>query len=135
MLCIPPSDLSTARARAMLPVTVPHDDAAFNAGRAALLVEALSRRPELLWEATEDRLHQPQRAPAMPETAALISRIRAQGGAAVVSGRGPAVVVLGTGDQPAVAVTTALTDPQFYDWAVKRPGIDTFGATVTTEGD
>ena len=54
-------------------------DAAANAGRAALLVEALTRRPELLLPATEDRLHQEYRAPAMPDSAALVERLRADG--------------------------------------------------------
>ena len=45
---VPPNHLSTKAARGVLPATVPHADAAFQAGRAALLVEALGRRPELL---------------------------------------------------------------------------------------
>ena len=45
---------------------VPHHDAAFNVGRAALLVAALAGRPERLFAATEDRLHQGYRAPCMP---------------------------------------------------------------------
>lgn len=42
---VPDSRLATSRARAVLPATVPHADAAFNAGRSALLVEALARLP------------------------------------------------------------------------------------------
>ncbi len=44
--------------------------------------------------ATEDRLHQPYRAAAMPETAALVERLRAAGVPAFVSGAGPSVVAL-----------------------------------------
>ena len=73
---------------------MPHADAAFNAARAALLVHALTREPALLLEATEDRLHQRQRAAAMPESLALVDRLRADGHAAVVSGAGPSVLVL-----------------------------------------
>lgn len=91
---VPPTTLATEAARALLPPQVPHADAAFTAGRAALLVEALTRRPELLLAATDDRLHQHYRAPAMPETAETVRRLRAAGLAAVVSGAGPSVLVL-----------------------------------------
>jgi homoserine kinase len=73
---------------------VPHRDAAFTAGRAALLVHALTQAPELLFEATEDRLHQHYRAPGMPATADLVRRLRAAGVAATVSGAGPTVLAL-----------------------------------------
>ena len=76
---VPGKPVLTETARGLLPRTVPHVDAAANAGRAALLVEALTRRPELLLPATEDRLHQEYRAPAMPESAALVERLRADG--------------------------------------------------------
>lgn len=91
---VPEHRLATEQARGLLPPSVPHGDAAANAGRAALLVAALTGRPELLLDATEDFLHQSYRAPAMPESAALVDRLRARGVPAVVSGAGPAVVAL-----------------------------------------
>jgi homoserine kinase len=84
----------TAVARAALPGAVPHGDAAFNAGRAALLVHALTREPGLLLAATEDRLHQSYRAAAMPASAQLVRDLRAMGVPAVVSGAGPTVLAL-----------------------------------------
>jgi homoserine kinase len=84
----------TATARAALPAVVPHGDAAFNAGRAALLVHALTSEPALLFAATEDRLHQGYRAGGMPGSAALVADLRAAGVAAVVSGAGPTVLAL-----------------------------------------
>ena len=84
----------TASARAALPPSVPHADAAFNAGRAALLTHALTADPALLFAATEDRLHQGYRAEAMPGTASLVAGLRSVGVAAVVSGAGPAVLAL-----------------------------------------
>jgi len=91
---VPSSRLSTSHARGVLPAQVPHGDAAFQAGRAALLVEALGRRPDLLLPATEDRLHQGYRRPVMAESLALVDALRARGVAAVVSGAGPTVLVL-----------------------------------------
>ncbi|WP_372502889.1 homoserine kinase [Hamadaea flava] len=84
----------TAVARAALPATVPHADAAFNAGRSALLVHALTADPALLYAATEDRLHQAYRAGGMPGTADVVRRLREAGVAAVVSGAGPTVLAL-----------------------------------------
>jgi homoserine kinase len=135
VVCRPAGELATSIARAMLPATVPHPDAAFNAGRAALLVQALIGHPELLLEATEDRLHQAQRAKAMPATAELMGRIRELGGAAVVSGAGPSVLVLGVGEATFDVVTNALGGSGGHHWQVSRPGIDTVGALLATEGD
>lgn len=92
-----PSDaVATSAARAMLPSRVPHVDAAANASRAALLVEAMAGRPELLWEATRDWLHQEYRRPAMPRSAELMTELRSAGLAAVISGAGPTVLVVAT---------------------------------------
>jgi homoserine kinase len=134
VVCLPAGELSTHAARAMLPAMVLHGHAAFNAGRAALLVQALSRRPDLLLEATEDRLHQAQRAAAMPETTDLIREVRELGGAAVVSGAGPSVLVLGIGEGVLTTVKAALVGSG-QRWTVLRPGIDTFGALLATEGE
>lgn len=91
---VPPDPLSTEVARGLLPDTVPHADAAADAGRAALLVAALGAAPEHLLTATRDYLHQEQRRPAMPGSLDLVDRLRADGLAAVVSGAGPTVLVL-----------------------------------------
>lgn len=127
VVAVPDAELSTARARAMLPPTVPHADAAFTAGRAALLVEALGRRPDLLLAATEDRLHQVYRAPAMPEAATALVLLRSEGLAAVVSGAGPSLLVLGTADADLSARVAALLPA----WRVLDPGVDREGALLT----
>ncbi|MFC5007440.1 homoserine kinase [Dactylosporangium cerinum] len=87
----------TEVARAALPATVPHADAALNAGRAALLVHAITVDPSHLFVATEDRLHQGYRAPSMPGSADLVAALRTEGVAAVISGAGPSVLALATG--------------------------------------
>lgn len=93
---VPGFESSTEVTRDLLPASVPHADAAFNVSRAALLTVALGSRPDLLMEATEDRLHQHQRSEALPVTTAWVRELRAHGHAAVVSGAGPTVLVLGT---------------------------------------
>ena len=86
----------TALRSASLP---PAASAAFNAARTALLVLALTGRPELLLTATEDRLHQDYRAAGVPASAALVAALRQRGIAATVSGAGPSVLALATAEQ------------------------------------
>ncbi|OBG36190.1 homoserine kinase [Mycolicibacter heraklionensis] len=101
---IPQLRSSTAETRALLPEQVSHRDARFNVSRAALLVVALTERPDLLLAATEDVLHQPQRGAAQPESAAFLELLRRHGIAAVLSGAGPAVIALTTATQLPAAV-------------------------------
>ena len=88
--------VATKAARALLPERVPHVDAAANAARAALLVEAIGGRPEVLWGAPRDRRHQEDRRPAVAEAVELLTQLRSNGLAAVISGAGPTVLILGT---------------------------------------
>jgi homoserine kinase len=131
ILLVPTATLATHVARGLLPEVVPHGDAAANAARAALLVHALTAAPHRLFEATEDRLHQRQRAAAMPQSLELMDRLRAAGFAAVVSGAGPSLLVLtrrSAGD-PAAEVAAAAGP----DWTVLPLGVDESGASVLVE--
>ncbi|MGR6923326.1 homoserine kinase [[Actinomadura] parvosata] len=124
---VPSTRLSTEAARGLLPKDVPHKDASFNAGRAALLIAALTQRPErgLLLAATEDRLHQHYRAPAMRASADLVERLRAVGVPAVVSGAGPTVLAFSTSD------TQDLIAPEVgNDWHIQLMDVDPVGANV-----
>ncbi|WP_131738748.1 homoserine kinase [Actinomadura roseirufa] len=98
---VPEQELATERARGLLPETVSHSDAAANAGRAALLIAALTEGldSDVLLDATEDRLHQDYRAPAMPGSAELVERLRKAGVPAVISGAGPTVLAFTTASQ------------------------------------
>jgi homoserine kinase len=119
---VPPEPLSTEVARGLLPSSVPHADAAADAGTAALLVAALAHRPDQLWRATRDFLHQDYRRPAMPASLGLVDRLRADGHAAVVSGAGPTVLAL----VPGTGLAAYCPD----GWTHHRLAVDTRGATV-----
>ncbi len=118
VLFVPETRVATSTARGLLPEQVPHGDAAANAGRAALLVHALTAEPGLLLDATRDWLHQDYRQRAMPESYELMKDLRSRGLAAVISGAGPTVLVLGRAADLA----------GLEDWA--RPGFRTIGAGV-----
>lgn len=104
VLGIPETELDTHEARGLIPESIPHVDAAFNAGRSALLVAAMIGDPDFLLEATEDKLHQPFRAQAYSESMALIEQLRAADIAACISGAGPTVIALSTVEQVAEAI-------------------------------
>ncbi len=135
---VPPGHLSTHAARGVLPAQVPHADAAWQAGRSALLVEALGRRPDLLLPATEDRLHQGYRRQVMPASLALVDALRARGVAAVVSGAGPTVLALarrGPGADGATDADAAIADAfggVMAGWRVTPLAVDEQGASVTS---
>src|SRR5690349_8416227 len=121
VICVGPAPVRTEVARRLLPGQVPHAEAAANAGRSALLVAALTQLPAetgALLAATRDWLHQDYRAEAMPETAALIARLRAAGIPAVVSGAGPSVLAL-------------LGGPEKLDY---RHHLDSLGSIVRETG-
>lgn len=102
---IPEERSSTAETRVLLPDYVSHEDARFNVSRVALLVVAMTQRPDLLMAATEDVLHQPQRAPAMPSSAEYLRLLRRHKVAATLSGAGPSLIALSTEPElPAEAV-------------------------------
>lgn len=113
LILLPRITLSTHVARSLLPAEVLHGDAVHNAARSALLVHALAAGDrDLLLEATEDRLHQEQRAPGMPQSVELMRVLRQEGVPAVISGAGPAVMVL-AGDRAEVGplVRRIVDDP------------------------
>jgi homoserine kinase len=118
---VPPDPVSTEAARALLPSQVPHADAAANAGRAALLVAALAGRPDQLWRATADRLHQDYRRPAMPASLALVEKLRADRVPAIVSGAGPSVLAF-------TDTTNGLLARCPEGWTALALEIDTHGA-------
>ncbi|MGC4939744.1 homoserine kinase [Kribbella sp. DT2] len=131
---VPEVRVLTKQARGLLPDVVPHADAAANAGRAALLVTAITSRPGLLMTATEDRLHQEHREPVMPETLALVHKLRGSGLAAVVSGAGPTVLVLDALSGKKIPVLPAAPDGWTrLDLAIDPAGVQVWSTALDGE--
>lgn len=124
---VPDERLDTEIARDLLPRTVPHAHAAANSAVAGLFVHAICHDPSLLLDATVDRLHQEYRRPAMLASLERVDALRAAGLAAVVSGAGPTVLVLGTGEDLAERVSAVLVGD---DARVLQPQIAENGATT-----
>lgn len=125
VVAVPADRSSTGETRGLLPERVPHADAAFTASRSALAVYAVTARPDLLFPATEDRLHQDYRAPALPATVRLVHALRSRGVAAVVSGAGPSVLALTT-----TGIIPEDVDVTGFD--VSEMPVDVVGVRVST---
>jgi homoserine kinase len=109
VLFVPEQRILTTDARALLPRTVPLEDALFNVARASLLVASLASGDlSVLNEATRDRLHQPHRLPLFPASGTLFE-VAMQAGALAVytSGAGPSVLALVADDATSQSVGDA----------------------------
>jgi homoserine kinase len=127
---VPEATVSTAEARNSLPGSVPHQDAVFTAGRAALLGAALAQgSADLFAGAIQDRIHEPYRA----QNAPLLERVRANPpeGAlgATLSGSGPSVIVWVR--QDAVEACEEELARRFTDASVLRFTVSDQGAHQT----
>jgi homoserine kinase len=97
VVIVPDRPLTTADARAILPVTVARADATFNLGRMGLLLAGLADSSLLTPAATADRLHQHARAALFPEAPVLLDALVAAGAlASCWSGAGPSLVGFAT---------------------------------------
>lgn len=122
----PDVQLSTAKARSVLPQQVRLADAAANSARSALLAHAIGFAPEHLLAATKEWLHQEARRPSYAASMSLVDRLRSRGHAAVISGAGPSVLVLTRREH--VEEVRAHGEA---GWRVLTPGIPDHGARVT----
>jgi homoserine kinase len=95
VLAVPREPVRTAKARGVLPASVPLADAVFNVGSASLLVLGLATGDlSLVARGLGDRLHQPARASLYPRSTELVSAARSLGAlGATISGAGPTVLL------------------------------------------
>jgi len=116
VVVIPEFELSTAKARQVLPAQISMADAIFNCAHLGLLTQALATgNGAWLREALQDKLHQPYRTPLIPaylsvRTAAL------QAGAygLVISGAGPTLLAIAPKE-----LTTTVGEAMQNAWQVQ----------------
>lgn len=126
VVCIPEARLATSAARALLPDTVAHADAAANGARTAVVLAGLTGA--LAWQpaAMCDVLHEPARFDALPDTGRLVAALRAEGIAACLSGAGPSVLaIVAAGDDASVEVVRRHAG---QGWQVRACAWDRAGA-------
>lgn len=105
----PDALLKTAETRSALPDTLEHNDAVHNLQRVALFSAAVEEGAyDLLWEAMQDRMHQPYRQSLVPGLSEALATKRQPGLLGVaLSGSGPSVIALARDHLPEVGEAIA----------------------------
>jgi len=110
IVIIPRFELSTAKAREVLPQSYSRKDLVFNMQRLAVLTTALSKSPpdpDLIYEAMKDRVHQPYRRgliPGLPEVTSLITPSSHSGLLGIcLSGAGPTILAVAVSNFETIA--------------------------------
>ncbi len=131
---IPDFKLSTEKARACLPKTIPHSDAVFNLSRAALMsVSLYSGAFENLKCAADDRLHQQHRIGMIKFGSEIFDTAYNLGAYAVyISGAGPTIMAMvdGADDSFEIRAKQTLEQNKITGYLIKTFEIDNRGATV-----
>ncbi|CAG7631295.1 Homoserine kinase [Paenibacillus solanacearum] len=96
LVAIPHFQLSTEKARGVLPRQQSLENAVFNVGHSSLLVAAFcTGRLDMIPRAMKDALHQPYRAPLVPGLGRILAEATEHGALGVaLSGAGPTMLAL-----------------------------------------
>ncbi|HEU5368353.1 MAG TPA: threonine synthase [Ktedonobacterales bacterium] len=110
VLFVPTFAMDTVAGRRLLPEGYSRADAVSNAGHVALLLSALATGDlGALGLAMQDCFHEPYRAQLFPQLPALLAAARAAGAhGACLSGGGPTILALATGQAEVVAAALTL---------------------------
>jgi homoserine kinase len=105
VIVTPDLRVATDEARRILPPMLSRHDAIYNIGRAALVVQALSKGDfDLLGRAMDDRLHQPYRKHLIKGYDDVVSAAKEAGASAVaISGSGPTLIAFAPDRHKAIA--------------------------------
>ncbi len=131
LLVVPDTAVSTTEARQALQDSVPRPDAVFNVAHAATLMLGLCTADwELIAAGLKDRLHQPQRAPLYPRSAALVEKAPELGAlGATISGAGPSVLVWSHFEQTGMLADALSREARGWGRVVRVP-FESQGADV-----
>lgn len=140
---IPQFEVSTAKARAVLPETYSKKDLVFNLQRLAVLTTALTRSPpdpELIYPAMQDRVHQPYRKvliPGLPDVLASVTPKTHPGLCGIcLSGAGPTILALATSNFDNIVKTIVAkfkTENIVCKYEILEPAYDGATSTFTPE--
>ncbi|CAG8611206.1 2587_t:CDS:2 [Paraglomus brasilianum] len=136
---IPQFEVATVTARSVLPEAYTRDDVVFNLQRLAVLTTALSVSPpnaDLIFQAMQDRIHQPYRKHLIPGLPHILSSVKPQTHPGLLgiclSGAGPTILALAYDnfDHIAESITKAFAK-EGIDTVVKVLEVTEDGAQVT----
>lgn len=131
---IPDFELSTEKARGVIPKTIPHKDAVFNLSRAALLAGSLVTGDlKNIGVAVGDCLHQPYRFDLIPQGRQIMQTAKGLGAlGAFISGAGPTIIaVADPADRTYFSRAQMYCGEHFPHWTPMQLSCDETGATVT----
>lgn len=131
---VPPFELKTADARAVMPKDVSLKDSVYNLSRSALMTASiLSGKYENLKTACGDRLHQPYRLPLIPGGEKIIEKAYENGAlAAFISGAGSTMTaIFDCGKENAeIIAKSILSSGDFSGWKYFILNADNSGAAA-----
>lgn len=132
---VPSFTISTEKARKILPKTVPHKDAVFNASRTGLLVASLmTHKYENLHLALDDRLHQPYRKTLIPDMEVIFKKAKEYGAKGVfLSGAGPSIIAITPKGSNFEINMNAFLRPLKGNWTLYNTDTDNIGAAVSEQ--
>lgn len=131
---VPPFELKTADARAVMPKEVSVKDSVYNLSRSALMTSSLlTGKYENLKSACKDSLHQPYRLPLIPGGKEIMEESYKNGAiAAYISGAGSTMMSIFLGEKSDIEekAKSILSAEIFSGWKYFILNADNSGATV-----
>lgn len=132
ILIIPGNEVETSKARKVLPKSYSRADVVHNLSRACLLTSALiQRRYDVLWTATDDRLHQPYRASLVHFLRPILEAAKRSGAlGGWLSGSGSTICLVAKGKHAAIVKAVQKVVPKHSAWSYKVVWADNEGFRV-----
>jgi len=96
-MCVPDFELQTSISRSVLPEMVSLKDAAYNAKRTAMMIDAIHTKDDKLFKLSmQDKLHQPYRMKLVPGLEEIMQNIKHHDNVigTALSGAGPGIIVI-----------------------------------------
>ena len=136
---IPDFEVSTAKARSVLPTSYAKADVIYNLQRVALLTTALGQsppNPDMIYDGMQDKVHQPYRKGLIPGLTEILHSVTPDKNPGLLgiclSGAGPTILALATENFDDIAthlINSFKQEGITCDWKLLEPAYD--GLTVT----
>lgn len=126
---VPDYQLSTKKARQVLPKSMDYQTVSYQVGHAVALSKALeSGNLELICQAIIDKMHEPFRSKLIPDYSAVKSICQKDGGVLYISGSGSTLMAIASNLNDAQKIIDE-TKKSFPNWETHLLSVDTKGAS------